>query len=159
MSNGLSLRRAQADDCRRYFEWANDPAVRLASFSQSEIPWHVHEQWFADRLRSPSVFYVVELVSGPPIGHVRFDPRGDGAMEVGIVIGAEYRGQGWSAPALALACRSLRVLMPTVRVIARVRPDNTASLAAFRRAGFVATGSERVANSDAVRLELPESWH
>ncbi len=151
---GISVRPATTDDCRRYWEWANDPVVRAASFTTAPIPWEQHVKWFGARLAERVPLYVVVGDGGALLGQVRFDPQPDGAFAVGISLDVAARGRGWAAPALRAGCDALRRDRPSALIVAYVRAENAPSLSAFVRAGFRSTGSVRVHDCDAVRLEL-----
>lgn len=150
----VSVRSATIDDCRQYFDWANDPVVRAASFHTAAIEWDEHVVWFRGRLASSAPTYVVVNDVNAPVGQVRFDARPDGAMEIGVSLDARFRGQRLAAEAVAAACRALRADGRTMPIIAHVRPENAASLAAFRGAGFDLAGTSRIGDVEAVRLEL-----
>jgi spore coat polysaccharide biosynthesis predicted glycosyltransferase SpsG len=48
----LRLRRVRAEDVELLWQWANDPAVRRASFSQQSITWDEHVRWFEEAARA-----------------------------------------------------------------------------------------------------------
>lgn len=150
----LTARHATVDDGRLLWEWANDPIVRAASFTHDRIPWDAHVAWLDARVAAAAPTYVIENEARQPVGQVRFDARPDGAMEVGLSLGAAFRGRRLSRPALVAACRALRQERGPVTVVAHVRPDNAASLATFRSAGFEPAGSEHVKGCESLRLEL-----
>ena len=150
----LTVRRATADDCRRYWEWANDPAVRHASFSQGAIPWAAHVEWFERQLQSTSTLFVVEDDAKRPIGQLRFDEHPSGDREVSVSLSADVRGHGLASEAIAVACHAFRQTQTAGNIVAHVRPDNAASLSAFQRAGFERRGHALIKGCDAVRLEL-----
>ena len=150
----LTLRRATADDCRLYWEWANDPGVRAASFTPDPIEWDGHVAWFASRLQSSeSMMYVVSNDAGQPIGQVRFDASPDGDLEIGLSLAATLRGHGLGREVISQGCRTILKARPGARIVAHVRPENGPSLAAFEAAGFERRGAARVKGCDAIRLE------
>jgi RimJ/RimL family protein N-acetyltransferase len=150
----LTLRRATADDCRLYFEWASDPAVRAASFTPDAIEWGGHVAWFEARLQSSdSVLYVVSNDANQPIGQVRFDAGPDGDLEIGVSLAAAFRGQGLGRAVIGQACWTILEERPGARIVAHVKPENLASLEAFEAAGFERRGAARIKGCDAIRLE------
>jgi RimJ/RimL family protein N-acetyltransferase len=150
----LRLRRATAEDCRLFGEWANDPAVRRAAFNSAPSPWADHVAWFGARLSSPdSVLYVVETADGIPVGQVRFDMTTVDAAEVDLSIAVEWRGRGLAVDALRRACDAFR-RERAATIVAHIRPENGASLRTFEKAGFQLAGLEPVRSHDAIRMEL-----
>ena len=144
-SVSIDLRPATDDDAELTWRWANDPEVRRQSFSSAPIPWEAHRAWFADRPAD----YVIAEVDGVPVGQVRF--AGDPVAEVGYLLDADARGRGLAAPLLVAACRWFRAAHPDTDVVARVKPDNAASIAALDLAGFEPMEPE----GTALRYRLP----
>ena len=146
-SPSVRLRPANAADCQRAWQWRNDPETRAASFESAEIPWDTHRRWFADTLlREDRRLFIVE-VNGTPAGTTRLDIVGAEAT-VSIHLACEWRGRGVGTRAVtALADRAFGVLGVS-RLLASVKPDNHASLAAFAHAGFT-----RVESGSVVVLE------
>ena len=63
---------------------------------------------------------------------------------IGILIhGAGDRGRGFASDALDVLCRYARQVLGLHQLWCSVAPDNAASLALFRRAGFVECGRKR----------------
>ena len=60
-------------DCRRVFEWANDPETRKASFFDAPIPLADHERWYADSLDGDRRILRIAEVDATPVGLIRFD--------------------------------------------------------------------------------------
>lgn len=150
----LSVRPVVEADSRLLWTWANDPAARQASFSSRPIPWEEHLRWMHRKLNDRNCYYFVLLdAGGQPVGQVRFDAAGDGAV-VSVSLGPEFRGHGYGASGLRLACARLFSVSRVQRVIAYVKPDNDASVRAFAAAGFVHAGSEQVEGQSASRLVL-----
>ena len=133
-----------------------------------ELPtFFLEEGWLwrvrLDQVRAdPSAAdWVVRAVVVPPagvVGHAGFHgpPDADGVVEVGYTVVPELRGRGYARAALA-ALVAEAAASPQVRVVrASVQPDNAASLAVVRRAGFVHVG-EQVDDEDGLELvhELP----
>lgn len=151
-SSSLRIRRADIKDCRLFWEWANDPEVRAASFSTEPIPWNSHVQWFAARLADPSsVLYVVTTATGESVGEVRYQIEGNRAV-VSLCLGRDFRGQGYSEPALGLSMEDLQRLKGAISIDAYVKPGNNASLRMFERAGFRLLGLKENAGRTAVHF-------
>lgn len=150
---GLTLRPVRESDCELLWSWVNDPAVRRSAFRSEPIPFGEHAAWLAARLRDPAcMHFLASDDAGAPVGQVRFD-LGDGEAEVDVSVAADRQGVGYGA---LLIRQGVTRLVETTRVRlvhAFVKPENVASLRAFRSAGFHECGVEKVRGCDAVHLE------
>jgi UDP-2,4-diacetamido-2,4,6-trideoxy-beta-L-altropyranose hydrolase len=175
--DSLHLRPATADDCRRVWEWANDPAVRAVSFTSESIPWEQHVAWFNRKLAdantclwmavqagapvskpalSDSRVLKAGLETGAPLGQVRFDLDGSTAT-ISVSLDAARRGKNLGALLIWSACQKL-FRESTVEVIhAFIKPDNASSIRAFEKAGFEPAGQTEVKGCAALRFELKRS--
>lgn len=135
-SHQFTVRPVRNEDCRRIFEWANEPAARRASFSSEPIPWEAHVGWFAKKLGDPRcAFYLVSDAQQIPVAQVRFDIEDRKAtISVNVEVGA--RGHGTGSAVIFAACREFLKTHPAEQVNAYIKPDNEASRRAFLRAGF-----------------------
>lgn len=138
----IELRRASRADAADLRAWRNDPVTRRASFSSTEVSEGEHARWLDDRLGDPGCRLWIATLSGRPVGQVRIDGLERECAEVSIVVAPEHRGQGHAARILQAAARELAAEGLRRRLVARVKPDNTASLAAFARAGYVPQGMQ-----------------
>jgi len=130
----LDFRHATIDDTDLIFQCRNDPAVRAASLDSREIPREAHDAWMTRTLADPERVLLIADCGGEPQGVVRFDLHPpDATISV-------YRIPTSSNARLGLIRQAtlwLRNNYPDIRhVVAEVLPDNTASLAAFRGAGY-----------------------
>jgi RimJ/RimL family protein N-acetyltransferase len=132
------LRPAEARDCQRIWLLRNDPETQQASFDSAEIPWDVHARWFNDSLgRANRRIYMI-VVKDLTEGVARLDiGRSDGV--VSIHLAAEWRGRGVGPIALDHLARIAKRELKLDCLRAFVKPNNLASLSAFRKAGFVVT--------------------
>ena len=132
------LRALEAEDVDLLYVWENDPAV-----------WGVRrfldEQRF-DLYAARPLRLVVETLDGRAVGLVdlfEFEPV-DLRAGIGILIhGAGDRGRGFASDALDVLCRYARQVLGLHQLWCSVAPDNAASLALFRRAGFAECGRKR----------------
>lgn len=148
----LRLRPVSADHMRLLWEWANDPAVRRASFSQAHIAWAEHEAWFASRIRDPSCMMFVALGrDNVPVGQVRLQYDGP-AVEISISLAADYRRRGLGVELIRLGSQKALAMSGVETVVAHVRPENAASLQAFERAGYARFGAVPFKGQEAIRL-------
>ena len=149
----IAIRPVTSDDCRTVWEWSNDPIVRTASFQSLPIPWERHEQWFRDKLADRHCRYFMVVDEGRPVGQMRFE-LADGEAEVHIDVSASERSRGKGTEALRLGCGMLRAEGFGRRVVARIKPDNLASIRLFERVGFVRAGRVLVGSDVAERMVL-----
>ncbi|NEO03927.1 MAG: GNAT family N-acetyltransferase, partial [Moorea sp. SIO3I7] len=132
----LRLRAVGEDDGELLWQWANDPEVRLRSFSSKPIPWDEHVQWFNLKLKSSDCkFYIALNTQDIPIGSIRFDIDHNEAT-VSICVNSEHRGQGYGSTLINLASTAIFRTSHTAKINAYIKPDNLASIRAFLKAGF-----------------------
>jgi UDP-2,4-diacetamido-2,4,6-trideoxy-beta-L-altropyranose hydrolase len=138
VAEGLSLRLARAEDCRLVWEWANDSAVRSASFSGDPIPWESHREWFARKLTDPaSVYYIATDDKGDPLGQVRFDVNVEGREAViSVSLTPESRGRGLGPKLIRLATELVLEEREVETVLAYIKQENARSRLAFLKAGY-----------------------
>jgi len=150
-SHGLRVRAVGQEDCRLLWEWANDPAVRSASFSQAPIPWENHQAWFADKMNDPnSLMFIAEDEQGRPIGQFRLDRRSPGTGEVAISIASDARGAGYGTRLIELGVSEIFSTTGIARLLAYIRPENQASIRSFEGAGFNRQNETRVKGCSAI---------
>ncbi len=150
----VTLRPVAPEDCRRVWEWANDPGVRAASFSSDPIPWEAHQEWFAKKLKDPRcLFFIVLDEGGEPVGQVRCDLQGrEGIISISLV--PYSRGQGRGGALIRRACQEVLARADVDGIVAFVRRDNEASRRAFLSGGFVFEADTEVYGQAASRLAL-----
>lgn len=152
MPDQISLRHATLEDCRRIWEWRNEEATREASFNTSYIPYEEHERWFSRRLSDPHTrIFIVMNAQGREIGYVRFEIR-EGQAEISVSIDKDKRGKGYGVAAIKSGSDHLLASEPVQRIIAHIKRDNPASMAAFGRAGFVLQGYKQIADVEAYEM-------
>ena len=140
----LQLRVVRDEDVRRIWEWSNEPGTRAASFSSDSIPWEDHVRWFQGKLVDPQCrFYVATDDVGRPIGQIRFDLERSDA-EVSVSLDAEFRGRGYGAALIRLACQKLFDESAVGTIHAYLKEANEASARAFFDAGFEDRGAKAV---------------
>lgn len=150
----LHLRRARPEDMQILWEWANDPEVRAASFSQEPIPWERHVQWFAEKMDAArSLLFIAEDDAGTPYGQIRFDLQQEEAV-LNISLEKEKRGRGRGLQLIEKGIRELFASSNCARVHAFVKPDNKASVSAFLKAAFVCLRLEEVHGNPALHFVL-----
>lgn len=150
----LHLRRARERDGRLLWEWANDPAVRAASFSSEPISWETHRAWLARIVADGDcILFVAEDEGASPLGQIRFDSRADGDWEIDVSVARNRRGQRLASRLIACGVKTvLKNAGGRSRFHAFVKPANVASLRAFEKADFRRIATEQVHGSPAVHL-------
>jgi UDP-2,4-diacetamido-2,4,6-trideoxy-beta-L-altropyranose hydrolase len=160
IAEGLAVRRVQERDCRLLWDWANDPAVRAASFNSAPITWTEHRSWFLKQLNDPdSVLLMLEHAQLRPVAIVRFHPRSDFASEISLTISPEWRGRGLAAYVLEKAVAAAFEQSSPQILHAFVKPENKTSAQAFQSAGFFLEERTQVNGSEALHFTLDRSAH
>jgi UDP-2,4-diacetamido-2,4,6-trideoxy-beta-L-altropyranose hydrolase len=129
----LSFRPVTLADSKNLFAWRNSPEASGASVSGGVPDYAAHEAWLKVTLADDSRILLLIEARQQPVGIVRFDCTGD---EATISI---YRvpSSGAACGLVRQATEWLRRNRPDVRrIVANVLPGNSASLAAFRAAGY-----------------------
>ncbi len=138
----MILRPAVDSDRDLTFAWANDPLTRAMSFSTAPIAAEDHARWFAKALTGVVRRLFIAEYEQEPFGILRIDfldPE-HRAAEVGINLAPSARGRGLALPALAALSRVAREL-GVEKLVARIKPENTASIRSFEKAGYRPTSS------------------
>ena len=132
----ISVRPATQDDCRRLWDWRNESTTRAASFNSDFIPYQDHENWFSRKMRAQDTrIFIVMDADAREVGYVRFSIEADEA-EISVGVDIAERGKGYGADAIRMASDQILATGPVDRILAYIKQDNPASLAAFQRAGF-----------------------
>jgi UDP-2,4-diacetamido-2,4,6-trideoxy-beta-L-altropyranose hydrolase len=133
----VRLRPVRNEDAQLLWRWANDPAVRRASFTEEPISWEAHLQWFArKRQEGGCLMFVGFDAEGAPLGQVRIDRRAGGEAAIHVSLASERRGQGWAARLLRAAVDRAARELQVRHIHALIKPENLSSLRAFAKAGF-----------------------
>ena len=142
----LRLRPVSVEDRRLLWDWANDPAVRAASFSTDAISWDTHVNWFREKVGDAKTLIFVAVNSEEaPIGQIRFELQPDGAL-LNLSLAKERRGCGFAVPLIDAGVSELFSKSDCQQVHAFVKPENAASIKAFEKAGFVRVNSTTIYN-------------
>lgn len=135
-SDSLRLRHATLADADLIWRWANETGVRDSSFSSAEIPWSDHIDWYRRKLLDAStLIYIAEDAQGRPVGLVRFDQE-DSVCIISVSVSANRRGKGLGTRLIQAGCEHLFETTSAETVAAYIKPENMASIRAFKRAGF-----------------------
>ena len=134
----VNVRPATPADCDLIWKWRNHPSTREVSFNSDPIPLEEHRSWFAASLKNRNRLILMVEAGGDPVGRVCFDRHSETAdsAEVGVVIGPGHRGRGLGRAAIDAAVEHIRITWAPGSVVARVKPSNSRSIAAFEAVGF-----------------------
>lgn len=148
----LRFRPATADDCKLFFDWANDKTVRQNSFETDEIPYSSHVSWFNRKVSAENSLILVFELENEPVGQVRVDGLDDpnGAV-IGVSVDEKFRGKGYAAEMIRTATEEALKKIKT-SVIAFVKPENQSSLKAFIKAGYSLVGEAQIKNQTCLKL-------
>ncbi len=133
----VALRPVAQADWPILLEWANDLATRSNSLHPEPIDPETHRRWLADRLATSGHRLLIGEEQGRPVGFVRVEPS-EGKLDVSITVSPAHRRRGVGQALLAAAMGSW-LRDPGLQgsgFIARIRPDNAASISIFEAAGF-----------------------
>ncbi len=131
------VRTAQAADCDIMFDWQRDPRTRCHFRDPRPPSAEEHGRWFAARMADPKLLFNIIEYDGIPAGVLRLDPMiEESGYEVSILVAPDLQARGIGRGALRLARR----LLPDEDLLAEVLPENAASHASFRGAGYIPSG-------------------
>ncbi len=132
----LTLRQAEPSDCEQVFTWRNDESNRRFALDPAEIDWETHAAWFNRTLANPHRVLLIGESKGEPVGVLRYDLDGEGAV-VSVYLVPGTHGRGFGTALLEEGSRWLQKNCPGIRYIdATILDGNQASLKAFRKAGY-----------------------
>ncbi len=148
VSERLILRRPVPADAPTIAEAVAEPDI-LAFLPLLPDPYTLADaqQWIAETAESFERIGICDLVAcrasdGVLVGAVGFRPRSDGTAETGYWIAKDHRGQGYAAEATRRLAAHAFERHGYRRIIAAVKPENTASRKVIARIGFVRIGEE-----------------
>lgn len=132
----IELRCASASDERALLMLENEASVRRTAFRTDHVDPVDHHVWFAERLADPEAMLLLAWDQDVLVGYVRF-ARVRTIVFVSIALAPDYRGFGLGGLVLERGMDRLMQGFSDVRFArAEVRPENTASVRVFERAGF-----------------------
>ena len=146
------LRLAHPEDEALFLEWRNSSWSVALSGTQRVVSEEEHAGWFTNTLTETSRLLFVIEEGGNPVGMVRYEVRGEAVAEVTLAVVPERLGQGLGTASFLESVPLLAQWRPVRTILARVRRDNTRSLAFFRHLGFRTVQDD--GTSDLVQLEL-----
>ena len=130
----VKLRPAAHGDIMRIYQWRNHPDARKGSFSTKPIGIEEHRAYWAARLADGKAFSFIIVSGGEDAGLVRLGRKGE-ECEVHILVSHDACGKGVGGAALSEAKR-VAADMGIKTLVARIKPENRASIAVFLKNGF-----------------------
>lgn len=95
------LRTVVSDDVDLIFNWSNDKAVRMQSFSSQPIKWEEHALWFSNILKENNILFYILTSGGHDVGQVRLKLLSSVA-QISYSIAENYRNKGFGKLILQL---------------------------------------------------------
>jgi RimJ/RimL family protein N-acetyltransferase len=141
----IRLRPFEGRDSQKLLDWRNHESVRLYSRSPNLISQSEHEFWVHHRLsnsESSSQIFIAENSVGGTYGMVRLDLSGEDRAEISIIVDPTKFGRGFGSLMLKKLIEYSFTSMKLKGLIAVIHKDNSASLALFRKFGFVFVSAE-----------------
>jgi RimJ/RimL family protein N-acetyltransferase len=142
----VGLSAVEAQDAELIHLWRSDAvAAHEIGFWPGSLA-AVRERIERDQDSSDDVFLIL-LPDSTPVGRISLvnQDLADGSAEIHLVMGAEYRGQGYGTDALDALIDLAFGELPLHRLEAITHTDNTAALAVLAKSGFVQEGVRRSA--------------
>ncbi len=155
----IRLRAVEPEDLDLMYRWENDAAVwqvsgTLMPFSRHTLQRFLDEQQF-DLLQTRQQRLMIETRAGQAVGALDLFELDMIHRRAGIgilVYAPEERRKGYARDAVETLCRYGREVLGLHQLWCNVGAKNEASLALFRRCGFVETGRKRE------WLRRPDGW-
>jgi diamine N-acetyltransferase len=157
----IALRAVELSDADLIYQWENDPEIWQVSNTITPFSRYVIEQYILnseqDIFTAKQLRLMIDHVSGKEIRTIGaidlfdFEPLHRRAG-VGILILNRERGHGYASEALELLKTYVFGTLQLHQLYCHITTDNTASLALFKKHGFVICGTRK----DWLRLE--DGW-
>jgi RimJ/RimL family protein N-acetyltransferase len=133
----LSFRKANLEDVKLYFDWANDTSVREQSYNSSVIDFENHHKWFTSKLEDDTCLLLLfQNEEEQNIGQIRIQKENINQALIGISIARDHRGKGLAKEMLLMASDYFLEKNKGYLINAYIKEQNKSSKQAFERAGF-----------------------
>lgn len=133
----MILRNASWNDCKLYFNWANDEIVRKNAIQTENVEWKAHQEWFKKKLRSENCFLYIAEIDSKMVGQIRFDCVNSIAT-IDYSISEVYRGEGFGKILVQKGIEKIRIDYNELKMIeALVKVNNIASNKIFLNLNFI----------------------
>ncbi|MCX5679375.1 MAG: GNAT family N-acetyltransferase [Candidatus Omnitrophica bacterium] len=149
----IYFRPAALEDCRKIFDWRNNPAARDNSLSSEPVSWQDHERWFKAKVFDPkTLFYVLLAENEKPVGQIRIDLDGSEGI-ISITVAPEARGRGYGDKGLKAVVDHIFQEKRLSRLVALVKEDNVSSQKIFSNNSFIPNGKRLVGGRSFLEFE------
>ncbi|MBU1849264.1 MAG: GNAT family N-acetyltransferase [Nanoarchaeota archaeon] len=134
----IYFRFATKEDLKDIYNWRNDKQTRQVSFNSKKISLNEHKEWFNKAINNAYInIFIITKKNGDKIGQIRFNKnKNKKQTEISIMIGPEYRGQGYGTRILIEGTKLFFNNFDATEIIAKIKNENTASLRVFEKTGF-----------------------
>ena len=145
----FDYKKATNADSHFFWELANDPMVRVVSFSSEPIPWEVHNKWFEKKILEPeTLLLTVRNSKDENIGQLRFEKKKEGYV-ISVSVVKEYRGKGIGSEIIIAGSKRLFQTFPEAdKINAYIKHKNRASIRSFEKAGYATAGFATINEKD-----------
>jgi len=143
----ITISEATEEDSEAIWHLANDSLVRANSFSNTQISWEQHKQWFAQKLHEKTTtFYIVKNSADEFVGQVRFEAKTEGIV-ISISIMPAFRGCGLASTIINTACDYYFNSNVSVNeILAYIKIANKASVRSFEKSNFCLVNTKNLHN-------------
>jgi proline iminopeptidase len=157
--DGLVLREWTEDDTASLAKLFDDPDVAYRTPLNSPFGPPDARAYLADarraRIGGRRLQLAITTDGGPAKGEIRLNHA---IGSISYTVGSSFRGQGLATRALRLITAHAHDRLGLPRVMLEIEPDNSASAAVARAAGFQPTSQPPVAAETGRRTILLETW-
>jgi RimJ/RimL family protein N-acetyltransferase len=129
------LRDATMEDYEFLLELRNDHTVIATCFNASKVSGSRHLEWLKETLSDPNCRLLIVTVENKDIGQIRINIA-NGKAELSISLISSERGKGYGKAAIQKAILYINKSPKVKAIIARIKPENRASLQMFNNAGL-----------------------
>jgi pseudaminic acid synthase len=134
-TGSVHLRNATMLDADQLFVWRNDPVTRQMSIQSAEVSVSEHAAWLRSSLESTQRAVLIAESQDLAVGVVRLERQGSRQAEVSLTLAPASRGKGLAASVLE-AAESVARERGDVRLVAKIKAGNLASIRVFKKAGY-----------------------
>jgi UDP-2,4-diacetamido-2,4,6-trideoxy-beta-L-altropyranose hydrolase len=149
----IRIRQAAVDDAALLWQWANEPGTRANSLNSKPISWDVHQDWYAQKLRSTDCRLWIMEHKELAIAQIRYDRISADEAQISLSVARQMRGKGVGSlllkMTLPMAARELRVA--SMRAIAL--SENKASRRVFEKASFTIAERQLIDHRECLVLQ------
>jgi UDP-2,4-diacetamido-2,4,6-trideoxy-beta-L-altropyranose hydrolase len=155
LAGQIKLRRAQENDCKLLWKWANDPEVRQSAFNSKNIAWEDHQAWFLNKQNDPNCIQYIALSRyDVPIGQIRFDIK-DSVAEIDYSVDKDLRGMGLGKILLKEGVKLFCAEENNSRTIRGcVKKGNESSNRIFQGAGFLKVNKKATDENNIINTHI-----